>query len=107
MEIIVLSEQPQILVYAINNAIQKNELKTWDKVADKKNETVYTHTPRQWDEKIMIKPHINSKYVLFEIILQSSNTESLEFKQGYILGRFIEILIVHFKKYFTSIRINP
>ena len=103
MKIDALTNTPQQIVDAINKAIKDGDLKTWKRVENDKKETLYSHTPEQWDEKAMVKPNVHKDRTTFTITWWSKNEEpSLEVK-GYILGRFTEILLVHFQAYFTKL----
>lgn len=106
MKIKANSKNPQKLVNAIDKAIQDDDLKTWGIVHNDKKETLYSHTPEQWNEKAMLKPYVKEDYVLFVVSWWKKNGEPDEETQGYILGRFIEILMVNFKDHFDSLEIN-
>ena len=103
MRIEAISDEPQQLVDAINNSIKDNKLKTWTIKNNSKNETLYSHTPEQWNEIAMPKPFLHKDKVVFSIAWWNKNEEPTEATKGYVLGRFTEVLIVHFKKHFTHL----
>lgn len=103
MKIDAITNNPQSLIDAINKAIKDGDLKTWEKVENKNKETLYSHTPEQWAENAMLKPYINKDRTTFKITWWSKNEEPAFEVKGYIVGRFTEILMVHFRNYFTKL----
>jgi hypothetical protein len=103
MRIDALTDSPQKLVDAINKAIKDGDLKTWKRVENNKQETLYSHTPEQWAEKAMLKPKVHSDKATFLIAWWSKNDEPTLEVKGYVLGRFTEVLMVHFTSYFTKL----
>ena len=106
MKIIAYTNTPDALKKAIDKKISSNETKTWEIVFNKKNEALYSHSPEQWKEKAMLKPYIHENILEFRISWWNKNEEPNEETKGYILGRFVEILIVHFKEKFTHLEIR-
>ena len=104
MEIKANTKNPKKLVEAINGAIQNEDLKTWSIVHNNKQEELYSHTPEQWNQKAMLLPSILDDSVDFMIVWWRDK-EPDEKTKGYILGRFIEILMVHFIDQFDSLTI--
>ena len=107
MRIEAMTDSPQLLLNAINKAIKDDDLKTWKKLVNNKNEDLYTHTPTQWNEKAMPKPYIHKDKIKFVISWWSKDGEPTEEVKGYILGRFTEVLMVHFRNYFTHLQTYP
>lgn len=107
MKIEAISDSPQLLIDAINKAIEDGDLITWKKVLNDKNEILYSHIPEQWNEKAMPKPQLHQKMVAFKILWWSKNDEPTEEVKGYIVGRFTEVLMVHFRNYFTMLQTYP
>ena len=67
MKIDALTNTLQQLVDAINKAIEDGDLKTWKKLENDKNETLYSHAPEQWAEKAMVKPYVYKDRTSFKI----------------------------------------
>jgi hypothetical protein len=103
MRIEAITDEPQKLVNAINKAIEDGDLKTWTKLVSNNDETLYSHTPEQWNEKAMPIVHIHEDKVKFIMTWWTNNEEPPEATKGYILGRFTEVLLVHFKNHFTHL----
>jgi len=106
MKIVAYTNTPTALKNAIDKKIEGNELKTWEIAKNEKNEILYSHIPEQWKEKAMPKPYVYEKTVEFRISWWNRNGEPEEATKGYILGRFVEILIVHFRDRFTHLEIK-
>ena len=54
MKINALTTKPKTLLNAINYAIHEGEMKTWGIVYNTKDEFLYTHTPKQWYERVLL-----------------------------------------------------
>lgn len=105
MKIIAYTNTPTVLKNAIDKKIKDNELKTWEIVRNDKNEILYSHIPEQWREKAMPKPYVFENTVEFRVSWWK-NAKPDEAAKGYILGRFVEILMVHFRDRFTHLEIK-
>jgi len=99
MNIIVHTKNPKTLFNAINNKIEKKELKTWEIRENTRDQVLYNHTPEQWSNAALVKPLNHEKGLELRIAWWDEN-EPEEAIKGYILGRFTEILMVHFRNYF-------
>ncbi len=105
MEINAITNSAKELKDAINKKIKDGELKTWEIVRNKDQEVLYSHIPEQWNQKAMVKPFIG-KQKLTLAIRWWKHEKSNEATSGYILGRFTEILMVHFKEHFQYLEIK-
>jgi len=106
MRIKAVTDKPQSLINAINKAIKDEELKTWKIVLNDKSETLYSHTPEQWNEKAMLKPIADLDSITFNIVWWKKVGEPDEAIKGYIVGRFVEILMVHFRSHFEHLVVS-
>ena len=106
MKVNAITKEPHQLVNAIDKEIKNEAIKTWGIVLNGKNEVLYTHSPEQWNEKAMLKLNIQKDKVSFVITWWQNKIEPDEAVKGYVLGRFIEILMVHFKDYFELLEIH-
>ncbi|WP_161531799.1 hypothetical protein [Riemerella anatipestifer] len=104
MKIIVHTTKAKTLYGAINSKIEE-ELKTWEIVNISGNEIVYTHTPEQWRGKALVYPLAHKDGLELEITWWK-DCEPDEATKGYILGRFTEILMVHFRNLFDYLEIR-
>lgn len=106
MKIIAFTSNSSSLKKTIDKKIEDNELKTWEILKNDKDEVLYSHIPEQWKERAMLKPNILNDRIEFEIKWWSKNGEPDEATKGYITGRFVEILMVHFRNQFTKLEIK-
>lgn len=106
MRIRVICDDSTSLLNKIVKKISGKELETWEIKRNDKSEILFSHIPEQWKEKAMPKPYIKQNSLDFVISWWSKNAEPEKRIQGYILGRFIEILMVHFRKDFKNIEIE-
>ena|SRR6185312_9570584 len=94
------------LVAAIDKAMNDESLKTWEIVKSKEGEILYTHTPGQWNQKALIERQANQGNVLFTITYWQGKTQPSKDEEGYYFGRFTEILLVHFRNYFSKLVVS-
>jgi len=105
MKVKVNCDNPPALLRAIIRQIASEDIKTWE---IKRYEDLYlfSHSPKQWSEKAMMQASIQQSTLTFEIAWWESDNEPENAIKGYILGRFIELLMVHFREYFNDINIE-
>jgi hypothetical protein len=103
MKIEAFTNNPEQLINAINKGIKDGDLKTWKQVQNNKNETLYSHTPDQWADKALMMPSALKDRARFSIAWWVSKEDPSPEIKGYIIGRFTEILMVHFRNYFTKL----
>lgn len=99
MKIIAYTTKAKMLYEEINSKIERKELKTWEIKKNTKKEILYNHIPEQWNDIVLMKPLVY-KDRLELIVRWWDENEPDETKKGYILGRFTEILMVHFRNNF-------
>lgn len=105
MKIDAITDNPQGLINAIDKAFKNDELKTWEKLYNTKGEALYSHVG-QWAGRAMPKPYMKNDKVTFEIKWWKENDEPDDDTKGYILGRFTEVLMVHFRSNFKQLIIS-
>lgn len=103
MRIEVITDSPQHLVDGINKAILYQVVQTWNTVENENQEIVYTHTAGQWEGTALLKPVIYRNKVAFRVTWGAQNAEPRRDVKGYILGRFIEMLLVHFPRFYSKL----
>jgi len=109
MEIIIHTKggKAEPLLTAINQKIEDGELKTWELKRSNQPGLLYNHIPEQWSEKVMLQSTARDKVLKISTVWWSKNPEPAEATKGYILGRFVEILMVHFRKHFDLLEVKP
>lgn len=109
MQIIIHTDDAKKLNSNILSNI-KNKLETWEVKKDKKGYNVYYHSTKskQWENELYIKPYINDINDKLYFRVTKIYGESLDFENefGYLMGRFMEILIVHFSEDYNKIEIK-
>lgn len=99
MKIIAYTTKAKKLYEEINSKIEEKKLKTWEIKKNTKNEILYNHIPEQWNDIVLMKPIVYEDRL--ELIVKWwDENEPDETTKGYILGRFTEILMVHFRNIF-------
>lgn len=106
MQIIIHTKDGDALFNSINAKIKKGELKTWEIKLNKENHVLYNHSPEQWSEKVLLQPKDHANGLKIVTTYWSKNTAPDEATKGYIIGRFVEILMVHFKSHFSKLEVS-
>lgn len=87
-----------------------NELPTWGKREDTDGYTLYYHSTKsgQWEEDLFIKPFQNVERNRLNFYITKLDGHKIDFEPsfGYLMGRFVEILIVHFSDQFEKLEIS-
>lgn len=91
------TNEPQKLLNEFKNAIRDGRVATWSQDADGD----FTHIPEQWKNKAWLRPVIETNQLKIIIIKQQDITMSSEVYAIYH-GRFIESMLVHCDKFFSS-----
>ena len=110
MQIIVNTKDAKKLSSKILEKI-KNELETWSFKTDKKGYNIYFHSTKskQWENELYIKPYIDNEKnekLFFRVVEIDGKSLEFESEFGYLMGRFLEILIVHFSDDYDKIEIK-
>ena len=99
MAIIVKTENPSQLLSKIKASIREEKIVTWEVDSDGD----FTHVPEQWKHKAWLCPKITEDTLNFNILGTKSKSISTVV-YGVYHGRFIEMLLSHFDKSFSSAR---
>lgn len=105
MKIEAFTASPKQLVAAIDKAMNEGDLKTWAIVKNSQGDPIYTHTPPQWNEKALIVRQAAEDRVIFIINYWKGGSEPSAEIKGYYFGRFTEILLVHFRSYYSKLEV--
>jgi hypothetical protein len=110
MQIIIHTDDAKKLNSTILNSI-KDKLETWEAKKDKNGFNIYYHSTKskQWENELYIKPYIdNDRNEKLYFRITEIDGEKLDFENefGYLMGRFMEILIVHFSNGYNKIEIK-
>lgn len=110
MQIIIHTDDAKKLNSTILNIVNE-KLETWEARKDMKKYNIYYHSTKskQWENELFIKPYINhdtNDKIYFRVTEIDGEILEFEDKFGYLMGRFIEILIVHFSDEYNKIEIK-
>jgi hypothetical protein len=105
MQIKAFTTSSMQMVTAIDKAMNEGGLKTWKIVKADHGKIFYTHTPEQWNEKALIAREANQDSVVFTITYWQGKPKPSMDDEGYYFGRFTEILLVHFRNYFSKLEV--
>lgn len=106
MTIIIHTKNVQGLYNSINQKINSGELRTWEIKKDSNKDVLYNHSPEQWSDKVLLKPTNHPDGLQLKINWWKNSSEPDEQTKGYILGRFTEILMVHFRDLFNKVELK-
>jgi hypothetical protein len=105
MKIEALTASPDQLVTAIDKLMIEGGLETWKIVKSQQQTIFYTHTPDQWNEKALISRFVGQDRVVFAITYWKGLTQPTIADKGVYFGRFTEVLLVHFREYFSKLEV--
>jgi hypothetical protein len=88
---------PQGLLTKIKRAIDAGHVATWE--YDKDGD--FTHTPTQWRRKAWLRPSVESGALVLTLIRHKEGVTTQEV-YGVYHGRFIEMLLAHFRNDLTT-----
>lgn len=96
MAIVIYTPKPKVLLKAIYEAINNDEIETWEFDREKD----FTHTPEQWQNKAWLRPDVSIGILQFGLIGEENITMTKPV-YGVYHGRFLEMLLTHFDEYFS------
>jgi hypothetical protein len=99
MALFVFTDKASELLSAVKAAIDGKHIDTWryDKDGD------FTHSPEQWVNRAWLRPSIAESALTFGIIGRKSDDLTKE-EYAVYHGRFVEMLLAHFDKRFSTIQ---
>jgi hypothetical protein len=105
MKILIQTNSPDQLRSIIFKNVEDEKIKTWIIRKDSSGNRFLTHKPEQWYDLALIGFDATSNQLEARITWWKDKEPSEDVK-GYYLGRFVEILMVHFNRYFNNITIT-
>lgn len=109
MKIIIYTKDAKKLKTEINQKI-KDSLETWDIENDIDGNPIYYHSTKskQWENNFFLKPYINRTNSKLTFKITEKDGIPMEFQSnfGYLMGRFIQTLIVNFSDEFCKLKLN-
>jgi hypothetical protein len=89
----------------IFDAVEDETLKTWEVRTDTKKIQFLTHKPEQWYDRTLLRFTVKKDALIIDSTKWKSK-EADEAANGYFIGRFTEILLVHFSDDFNDFTVS-
>lgn len=89
----------------IFDAVEDETLKTWEVRTDNSNVEFLTHKPEQWYDRSLLKFTVNKDALIINATFWRSKGAD-QAANGYYIGRFTEILLVHFSDDFDNFTVS-
>jgi hypothetical protein len=106
MKIIIPTQQAEVLKNKMFKSVEDEILKTWIIRKDADGKKYLTHKPDQWYDLALLAFTVKTNQLDISITWWNGKEPNEDIK-GYYVGRFVEILLVHFKDAFTTFTVNP
>lgn len=107
MRIIINGKNSHTLRQTIVSDSLSEKLPTWGVVNNIKGEQLLTHTPAQWNERVLLVITEVNDHVLAVTASYWKNHEVPSLDDiSYYFGRFIEILLIHYREQINRIEIE-
>lgn len=107
MLIVIKGPNCKVLRSSIINDALSEKLPTWGVVNTVQGERLLTHTPEQWNERVLLVLSANNDA---EIVVSASYWKNHEVPSlddiSFYYGRFVEILLAHYRDRISSIEIS-
>ncbi|WP_437918785.1 hypothetical protein [Sphingobacterium sp. LRF_L2] len=88
----------------ITPAMRSGELHTWT-VIDRDNGGIcYNYTPKLWSEKVLLVPEIGTDNLLISTRHWRGGYVPNEDMKAFVLSKFVEVLLGHFRDSFDTFR---
>jgi len=102
MALTISTTDPDGLLKAIKEGIEKRQIETW--ACDSDGD--FTHSPVQWNKKAWLRPKSANGVLSLELVTLKDVKVSAEI-YGVYHGRFIEMLLAHFGSKLTQAIATP
>ncbi|WP_292947522.1 hypothetical protein [Mucilaginibacter sp. 44-25] len=103
--ITIQTKKGDALKKAIFEAVEDKTLKTWEIRESKDDSYLLTHKPEQWADRALLEFLVSEEVLLIRTVTWRNHEEDLA-AQNFFIGRFVEILLQHFGKYFINLKVN-
>lgn len=102
MAVFVNIDNPELFLQNIKKKIDEKSIVSWEYDSDGD----FTHSPDQWKNKAWLRPHVEANRIVFGIVdRKDCNLSVVEYAVFH--GRFVEMLLEHFDKDCSDIRVSP
>jgi len=103
MQITAYTSNPNALFVNVAAHVKSTNSPTWDTRQTGSGSVAYTHTPVQWVDKVLILPQAHANAVTFVTEHWAGQPKPGIDMEGYVLCRFAETLMVHFRSQFDRL----
>lgn len=104
MKIELYTDKAQVLTNKIFKSVDDETIKTWISKTDTMGVKYLTHKPEQWEDKAVFVFEAEKFKLVITLLWLTGNEPTNDIK-GYYMGRFTEILLVHFSNEFSKFEI--
>ena len=107
MVISISTNSASALKHAILKDAEDGILKTWRVVKSKESGELLTHSPEQWNEKVLLvlTPDDNDSHLKITTTFWRGYPIPTDDDRGYYFGRFVEVLLANYRTMFSEIAI--
>ena len=102
MAVFVTTNDSNELLQEIKKAIDDRTIVTWEYDSDGD----FTHSPDQWKNKAWMRPHVEEGKIVFGIVDRKDINLTIT-EYAVFHGRFVEMLLEHFDRKCSDIRVSP
>jgi hypothetical protein len=104
MAVRLFTAEANALLTSIKRGIEKGEIETWS--IDSDGDFTHTASGGQWKNRAYLRPKVMDDRLLLNVIIRKTETQKREVYAVYH-GRFIEMVISHFPKLFSTAVATP
>jgi len=105
MKITIPTTAGTALKKAIFDAVEDETLRTWEVRTDNNNVEFLTHKPEQWYDRTLLRFTVKKDVLLIDTTFWKSKGAD-KVSDGYFIGRFTEVLLVHFSDDFDTFTVG-
>ena len=108
MEIMIKTDNASLLKQTLLSDASEGTLKTWRVVKSKESGELLTHSPEQWNEKVllMLTPRDGDKHLVVTSSYWRGNSIPTDDERSYYFGRFVEVLLANYRHLLSGIVIR-
>lgn len=106
MELLISTRDAIALKDTIIGNARNGYMKTWRVVTSKDGEDLLTHSPTQWDEKVLLRFDAKDSTLTVSTTYWRGRNVPSDDDRGYYLGRFVEVLLTDYRNSINSLTVN-
>lgn len=106
MELLVNTKHAISLKNTIIEDAKNGVLKTWRVVTSKEGNELLTHSPEQWNERVLLNLIASGESLMITTTYWRGHTVPSDEDRSFYLGRITEVLLANYRNMFSSITIT-